>query len=339
MTAMVLNSTSAGLYCPAGDFYIDPWRPVPRAVITHGHADHARAGHGAYLTSPAGRGILQVRLGDSAPIQALPFLQPLKIGAATVSLHPAGHVLGSAQVRVEVGGEVWVVSGDYKLSPDGISEAWEPVPCHTFVTESTFGLPVYRWPPQSEVFAEMARWWENNQEAGQTSVVYAYSLGKAQRLLAGLEPDQGPIAVHPAVASFLPAYRAAGVSFPEAWEWGPETAARVRGRGLVIAPPAVADSAWERALGSTAKAFASGWMRVRGIRRRRNLQAGFALSDHADWPGLLRAIELTGARRVGVTHGYVEVLTRYLTERGYDAFPVATQFRGDDAPDVAEASS
>jgi putative mRNA 3-end processing factor len=326
----MLTVTPAGLYCAAGDFYIDPWQPVERAVITHAHSDHARPGSARYLTTPEGAGVLRVRVGDDASIRTLPYGETLRLNDVTVSLHPAGHLLGSAQVRVEQGGEVWAVSGDYKLEPDATCAPFAPVACHTFITESTFGLPIYRWRPQAEVFAQINGWWRANQAAGRTSILYAYSLGKAQRVLAGLDASIGPILVHGAVLRFLEPYAAAGIALPPALYADTDAARAHRGRAVVVAPPDAGGMAgWLRKFGETSEGFASGWMQVRGPRRRRAVDRGFVLSDHADWEGLLAAVRATGATRVGVTHGYSAVLARYLAEQGYDAGIIQTRWEGE----------
>ena len=325
----LLQVSPAGLYCPAGDFFVDPWRPVDRAVITHAHSDHARSGSRHYLCAARGMELLRQRLGRNTAIEGLAFGEVREINGVRVSLHPAGHILGSAQVRVEHRGEVWVVSGDYKLEPNVTADAFEPVRCHTFITESTFGLPIYRWRPQGEVFADINAWWRRNQEEARTSVLFGYSLGKAQRLLAGVEPSLGPIFVHGTVEAFHPLYRAAGVPLPDVVAAESADIRAAAGRGLVVAPPSVADSAWLRKFGDVSCAFASGWMQVRGARRRQALDRGFVLSDHADWPGLLEAIRLTGAEHVQVTHGYTAPLVRWLNEQGLKAEVLATRFVGE----------
>lgn len=323
----MLAVTDAGLYCAQGDFHIDPWRPVDRAVITHAHSDHARPGSGAYLCAEDGVEILRLRLGHKASIRGISFGETVDFQGVHVSLHPAGHVLGSAQIRVEHRGEVWVVSGDYKIQPDPTCRPFEPVRCDTFITESTFGLPIYRWPPPEVVFGEIADWWRTNQQAGVTSVLFGYSLGKAQRLLHGVSRDQGPVFVHPAVAEFLAAYRAAGVPLPEVPLATEERVREAGGRALIIAPPMVADSSWMHGLGEVTSGFASGWMLVRGFRRRRGGDRGFVLSDHADWPGLLHAIRSTGARRIGVTHGAEGPLVRWLREGGWESHAMGADRR------------
>jgi putative mRNA 3-end processing factor len=321
--ADVLTFTDRGIYCPAGDFHIDPWRPVDRAVITHGHSDHARPGHAAYLATPQALPVIRARLGDIAA-DTLPYGEVRRIGGAAVSFHPAGHVPGSAQVRVEVGGQVWVVSGDYKVEADGLSEPWEAVACHAFVSECTFGLPVFRWAPQGEVVAGIARWWQATADQGRVAILGAYGLGKAQRILAAL-PPVGPLLTHGAVEGPTEILRGQGYRLP--------ATTRVSGPApkgaLVIAPPSTLGSRWAAKLGPSAEAFASGWMALRGIRRRRGLGTGFVLSDHADWPGLNAAIRATGATRVFVTHGYTAVFRRWLEGQGYDAGIVETSWEGE----------
>lgn len=323
----LLTFTDRGIFCPAGGFHIDPWRPVDRALVTHGHSDHARPGHGAYLATHAALPVIRHRLG---PIQAegIGYGERRAVGGVTVSFHPAGHVPGSAQIRVERGGEVWVVSGDYKTEADGLAEPWEPVRCHTFISECTFGLPVFRWRPQPQVMDDIATWWQANAAAGRVSVLAAYSFGKAQRLMAGL-PDLGPILTHGAVEEVTAILRAQGYPLPPTLRVTREVTAKTHPGALVIAPPSALGTPWARRFGDAAEAFASGWMALRGIRRRRGHDTGFALSDHADWPGLNAAIRETGAGRVFVTHGYTAAFRRWLDEQGLQAGIVATEFHGE----------
>jgi putative mRNA 3-end processing factor len=326
----LLQLTEAGLYCALGDFYIDPWQPVTRAVITHAHADHARAGSRRYLTTAPGRELLRLRVQPEAHIQAQPYGVPLRLGEVTLSLHPAGHLLGSAQVRLEHKGEVWVVTGDYKTEMDRTCEAFELVPCHTLITESTFGLPIFHWRPQAEIFQEIDDWWAASQQAERTAILYGYALGKAQRLIAGLDPARGPILVHGAVYRMVEAYRRLGIALPPVIYADSAQARQHRGKALVVAPPSAAGVAgWLRKFGPISDGFASGWMQIRGNRRRQAFDRGFVLSDHADWEGLLSTIRATGATRIGVTHGYTRVLVRYLQERGWDAFAMPTRFEGE----------
>ncbi len=330
-----------GLYCPAGDFFIDPWRPVDRAVITHAHADHARAGHGHCLASAASEGVLRARLGD-INLQTLPYGEAIVHHGVRLSLHPAGHVLGSAQVRLAYGGQVWVASGDYFVSGAGddnrTCQPFEPLRCDCFITESTFGLPIYRWPPQREVFNEINAWWRANATAGRASLLMAYSFGKAQRILAGVDASIGPIVVHGAVEPLNRAYRAAGVALP-ATHAAQDLDKAALSRALVVAPPSVHGSAWTRRFGEHSDAFASGWMQLRGARRRRAVDRGFVLSDHADWPGLQRAIGATGAHRVIVTHGYEAIMVRWLTEQGLQAGSFQTEYDDERAEPPLEAGS
>jgi putative mRNA 3-end processing factor len=324
----VLSFTERGIYCAAGDFYIDPWRPVARALITHGHADHARPGMGHYLCTDQAAPVLRHRLG-AISLDTIHYGATLRIGGAQVSFHPAGHVPGSAQIRVEVAGEVWVVSGDYKLEDDGLSTAFEPVPCHHFITESTFGLPVFNWRPQAEIAREIGQWWAACSAAGKTAFLGCYSLGKAQRLLSLLDPDQGPILCHGAIEATNDVLRAQGLPLPptqHATELDDPKA--VKG-AIVLAPPAALGATWARRFGPAQTAFASGWMAVRGMRRRRAGDRGFVISDHADWPGLVCAVRETGAEHIHVTHGYSDIFARYLSEAGWHASVVPTEFEGE----------
>lgn len=330
----LIRPTRQGLFCEAGGFYIDPSRQVDRALVTHGHSDHARYGMGAYLTASPGVGVVRARVGQEAAIEGIAFGERRRIGEVTVSFHPAGHLLGSGQIRVEHRGEVWVVTGDYKTAPDASCEAFEPVRCDTLITESTFGLPVYHWPEPAQVFRQINQWWRDNQAAGRTSVLFAYALGKAQRVLCGLDASIGPIGVHGAVEKLNPHYRAAGRPLPETIPANAETKSILQGRGLVVAPGSAQNTPWIRRFAPYSLGFASGWMAVRGNRRRKALDRGFILSDHVDWSGILETIEASGASRVGVTHGYAQPLIRWLREeRGIEAYEVATRYADDSTND------
>ena len=339
----LLRLTDAGFYCEPGGFHVDPWRPVPRALITHAHGDHARPGHGAYLAAAAGLPLLRARVGADATLEGVPYGTPLRVGDVEVSFHPAGHVLGSAQIRLRAHGTTLVVAGDYKLAPDPTCAAFEPVACDTFVTESTFGLPIYRWDDPRATLAAMLAWWEANRAAGRASVLFAYALGKAQRILAGLaelaEPLPGPVYVHGAVARINAAYEAAGVGLPACQRVADTPAGTRFADALVLAPPSARGSTWLRRFEPASTAFASGWMALRGTRRRAGLDRGFAFSDHADWPALNEAVEATGARHVLVTHGYREELRRWLAGRGFDAEAVETAFEGEQAEAADPAES
>ena len=330
----VLSFTERGIYCAAGDFYIDPWRPVERALVTHGHADHARFGHEHYLATHAALPVIRHRLGDIRA-QGISFNETLRIGDAEVSFHPAGHVPGSAQIKVSVGGETWVASGDYKLEADGLSEPFEPQRCHHFITESTFGLPVFRWQPQALVARDLNTWWQRCADDGKTAFLGAYSLGKAQRLLRMLDTGIGPILTHGAVEATNAVMRAQGILLPETKRLTKDTDPKAHKGALVVAPPSALGSTWAKRFGPSESAFASGWMQLRGVRRRRAGDRGFVISDHADWTGLLSAIRETGADHIYVTHGYTDVFARYLQENGWQAKVVPTEFGGDDSEEEA----
>jgi len=328
--ADIVQLRPEGLYCPAGDFHIDPWGQVPCAVITHGHGDHARTGMGAYHTTRDGLPILQWRLQEQV-YHPHAYGDTFQLGNARVSLHPAGHVLGSAQVRIEVDGEVWVVSGDYKRQPDPTCAPFEVVPCDTFITESTFGLPIYRWPDTSEVARDIVSWREHCAARGEAAILYCYALGKAQRVLAELmaHTDQ-PVLLHGGIATGVDIYRRAGIPMVPTQLISETEKGNGYAGELIIAPPSAAGSSWLRRFRNAQQGFASGWMRVRGNRRRRNMDRGFVISDHADWPALMDTIRATGARRVIVTHGDTRDLVRALNEEGIAAETLATQFGEDD---------
>jgi putative mRNA 3-end processing factor len=330
-----LTFTPSGIYCPAGDFFIDPWRSVDRALITHGHADHARSGMGHYLATDIAAPVMRHRLGHIA-LDTVAYGETRQIGGASVSFHPAGHVPGSAQIRVEVGGEVWVASGDYKIVDDGLSTPFEPVKCHHFITESTFGLPVFRWGDQQGVAQQINDWWAACAAAGKTAFLGCYALGKAQRLLSMLDPDIGPVLTHAAIENTNRIIRAQGIALPDTVLANAELNPKDHSGALVLAPPSALGSAWARKFGAQENAFASGWMALRGIRRRRAGDRGFVISDHADWSGLLSAITETGAENIYVTHGYTDIFTRYLNDRGWNAQVLQTEFGGDEAEDEAK---
>ena len=335
---MLIEPTRAGLYCAAGDFYVDPWLPVDRAVITHAHGDHLRAGSRAYLCSDAARDVVLQRLGADAPVAASRYGETTNIHGVRVSLHPSGHILGAAQVRVEHRGEVWVASGDYKRAPDPTCVPFEPQRCHTFITEATFGMPVFRWDPPNETMREIVDWWNEMRAAGRPAVLFAYALGKAQRVLAELtiHADR-PVYVHGALAGLLEVYRRVGVALPPVRRASDEARGRSFAGELIVAPLSARGSIWMRRFGDHSSAFASGWMRIRGARRRRAYDRGFALSDHADWDALLATVQETGAERVFVTHGYTVPLARFLASvSGLDAHPWQTQYEGEsEAAEIA----
>jgi putative mRNA 3-end processing factor len=326
---VLIQATASGLYCEAGDFHVDPWRPVERAVITHAHGDHARQGSGLYVCARRGMPVLRTRMGAEARIEPLDYGEVREINGVKVSLHPAGHVLGSSQVRIEHRGEVWVVSGDYKLDPDPTCEPFEPVRCHTFITESTFGLPIYRWRTPEETFGGVDAWWRANAQAGRASVIFGYAFGKAQRILASVDAGIGEIVVHGAVEALNRGYRECGVALPETRMVSDFDAKRDYAGALVVAPPSAQGSPWLKRFGNYSDAFASGWMAIRGARRQRAVDQGFVISDHADWPSLQRAIASSQAQRIYVTHGFIEPLVHWLQDQGLDARPMDTHFEGE----------
>jgi putative mRNA 3-end processing factor len=331
----LLIANENGFYCRTGNFYIDPWRTVPRAVVTHAHADHYAWGCGSYLVAQEGAHIFRSRLGDTAAIQTLPYGDSIAINGVKISFHPAGHILGSAQIRLEYQGEVWVVSGDYKLEVDITCAPFELVPCHHFITEATFGLPIYRWQPQDEILRDINQWWQSNADEGRASIIYCYALGKAQRVIAGVDSSIGAILTHGAIERMNQAYRDSGVALPETIYAKAADKADYK-RALIIASLSARGTSWVRRFGDHASGYTSGWMRIRGARRRRAVDRGFVLSDHADWNALLKTIAATGAERVGVTHGYTAVLSRWLNEQGVSAYSIDTRYTGD-MDDTAEA--
>jgi putative mRNA 3-end processing factor len=330
----VLIETPLGLYCPAGDFHIDPWGATPRALITHAHGDHARAGSAAYLCAAPTAPLLARRLGDGAVIESLSYGQRLPLGETTVSFHPAGHVLGSAQIRVEGPGGVWVVSGDYKRAPDPTCAPYESVGCDVFVTESTFALPIYRWDPTATVIADLHAWWQANGGLGLTSIVFCYTIGKAQRLLAELAAvTDRPVLVHGMMLPAIEVYRDAGVRMLPVQPLVERPRGTSLAGELVLAPLSARGTPWMRRLGELSDALASGLMRVRGVRRQRAYDRGFVLSDHADWAAVLDTIAESGAGRVLATHGHAEPLARHLREQGVDAGVLRTAWEGEAGAD------
>jgi putative mRNA 3-end processing factor len=325
-SAPLIVGTDRGLYCPPGDFYIDPWQAVQSAVITHAHGDHLRHGSARYILARPGASIARHRLGSGNTVTPVEYGAPFRLGKTRVSLHPAGHILGSSQVRIEHEGAVWVVSGDYKRQPDPTCAPFEQLECDVFISEATFALPVYRWSPTPQVAQEIFRWWQANRERGIASLLFCYALGKAQRVLAELNAfTTEPVYVHGAVETLTNLYRQSGVEMVPTLPATTEIKTDYRG-ALIIAPPSAAATPWTRRFGEHSSGFCSGWMRVRGDRRRRGYDRGFVISDHADWPGLLETCLATRAKRVLLTHGYSDALTRYLNERGVNAAALATAF-------------
>jgi len=332
----LVTLTTKGFYCEQGDFYIDPWLPVDKAVITHAHSDHAYPGSRKYLVAKEGEHLARLRLDPDATISSEPYGKAILLDGVKLSFHPAGHILGSSQVRLEHKGEVWVLSGDYKLTSDPTCEPFEPLRCNVFVTEATFGLPIYRWPPPEQVFGEINNWWRRNRERGKASVIFAYPLGKAQRILDGIDSSIGPIFTHGSVERITDAYREAGIKLPKTIYAGSVENKKEFQGALIIGTPSSQGSTWLRRFGTASTAFASGWMMVRGARRQRAVDRGFVLSDHADWPELQTAVRSTEAETVYVTHSFAPEVSRWLVENGINAKPVKTQFVGDDEPELLD---
>ncbi|HEY9186208.1 MAG TPA: ligase-associated DNA damage response exonuclease [Salegentibacter sp.] len=316
-----------GIYCAIADVYLDPWKPVDKAIISHGHADHSRWGHKKYITHHSNIPIIKHRLGD-IEVSGKEWNETFTINGVKFALHPAGHIIGSSQIRVEYKGEVWVFSGDYKDEDDGVAVPFEPLKCHTFITECTFGLPAFKWQPQKEVFDEINSWWQQNREDGRTSVLFGYSLGKAQRLLKHLDPSIGKIYTHGAIENMTEVLRPQ-LDLPETTRITRDVKKEEIKGNMVIAPPSAHGSSWIKKMTPYVTGSASGWMTFRGARRRRAIDRGFVLSDHCDWQGLLKSIKATEAEKIICTHGYTDIFSRFLCEQGYDARTVETQFEGE----------
>lgn len=327
MKTPLLVFNNKGIYCEQADVYLDPWQPVSKAIITHGHADHSRSGHQSYITHHNNVPIISHRLGIIS-VTGKKYNETFSINGVQFSLHPAGHIIGSSQVRVEYKGEVWVFSGDYKTENDGISTPYEPVKCHTFITECTFGLPAFNWTPQKNVYDNINKWWGENKAEGKTSVLFGYSLGKAQRLLHGLNPEIGKIYTHAAIENMNEVIRPV-VNLQKTHRVTRETTKQELKGNIVLAPPSTHGSPWIRKMVPFETGSASGWMAFRGARRRRAIDKGFVLSDHCDWNGLLTAIKATEASKIITTHGYTDIFSKYLHTLGYDARTEKTQFEGE----------
>ena len=322
----VLQFTGKSIYCAQADAHIDPWIPVDRAIITHAHSDHARWGSKHYLAHKDSEAILRLRLGEDISLQTVEYGEKFVINGVSFSLHPAGHIVGSAQVRVEHKGEVWVASGDYKLEDDGFAAPFEPVKCNVFITESTFGLPIYKWQPQQEIFSEIDNWFAQNKREDKASILMGYSLGKMQRILKGIQLPDGPIYAHGAIYILNERLRQAGFDLPELTLVTKETDKKLFRGSLVLAPPSVDSSTWIRKFNPYSLGYCSGWMALRGAKNRRAVDQGFILSDHVDWPDLNTAVIESGADKVYVTHGYTSIFSRWLNENGIEAGEVHTMY-------------
>jgi putative mRNA 3-end processing factor len=317
----ILEKTSRGLYCEQADVYIDPDRKVTRALITHAHSDHSRPGHKYYLCTPQTGLLLHHHYGEKINLQTSPYGEAVHINGVKFSFHPAGHVFGSAQIRVEYQGEVWVVSGDYKLDDDGVSVPFEPVKCNVFITESTFGLPQFHWKPQENIFSDIHNWWKKNQQEERLSILMAYPLGKTQHLLRHLDGRIGPVFSDQPAEKINHIIRREGIQLlASPFLTHQVKAEKLRG-ALVIASPAIRKSPWLYQQPSYALAMVSGWIAMKKGPVQASLfgDSGFPLSDHADFEGLHKAVAATGATRVLVTHGYAEYFAKSLREKGLDA--------------------
>ncbi len=334
MTPPLLVFNKKGIYCAAADVYLDPWKPVDKAIISHGHADHSRGGHKKYITHHSNIPIIKHRLGD-IKVTGKDWNETFSINGVKFSLHPAGHIIGSAQIRVEYKGEVWVFTGDYKIENDGVAQPYEPIKCDTFITECTFGLPAFKWQPQKEVFAEINNWWQQNKEDGRTSVIFGYSLGKAQRLLKYLDPSIGKIYTHGAIENMTEVLRPQ-LDLPETTLITRDIKKEEIKGNIIVAPPSAHGTSWIKKMVPYVTASASGWMMFRGARRRRAIDRGFVLSDHCDWQGLLSSIKETGAQKIICTHGYTDIFSRYLRELGYDARTEETQYEEENAGQISK---
>lgn len=324
----LLSLTSKGLYCALGDFYIDPWEKVEKAVITHGHGDHAHWGMGEYIAVHEAEHILRKRIGDSK-ITTHAYGDVFRMGDVDVSFHPAGHILGSSQVRIQYQDEVWVFTGDFKRDLDPTCKPFEVVPCDVFISEATFSLPVYRWPDFRQEMKQVYEWWMKNKEEGFNSVLCCYALGKAQRIIAGLrELTDEPIWVHGTVDELNQSYAKTGITFPNVQKVPLESKEKFEG-AMILCPPSALGSSWNKRLSPKKVAFASGWMRLRGNRRRKGYERGFVISDHADWPSLIRTVKETGCRKVYFTHGNTDAIVKYLKEQGISAYDLKLPYETD----------
>jgi putative mRNA 3-end processing factor len=323
-----------GIYCEAADVYIDPWKPVNKAIITHAHSDHARWGNRYYLSHKDSASILYLRLGRDLPLETVEYGNIFSINNVNFSLHPAGHILGSAQVRIEKDGEVWVVSGDYKLQDDHFSAPFEAIQCNNFITESTFGLPIYKWPDQKKVFDDIKNWWTENRLTGKTSVLMGYALGKMQRIIKNIGTFDGPVYCHGAVYNVNEQLRLAGCDLPYISPVSSVTDKKLFRDALILAPTSALNSTWMKRFIPYSTGYCSGWMAIRGAKNRRGVDRGFVLSDHVDWPDLNIAVKNTGAENVYVTHGYTAVFSAWLNESGIRAREVKTQYGEENETDV-----
>ncbi|NOT76044.1 MAG: ligase-associated DNA damage response exonuclease [Cyclobacteriaceae bacterium] len=326
MDKSLLQFSSSSIYCPQADIHIDPWKPVDFAMITHAHSDHARPGCKHYLAHKDSESILRLRLGEEISLQTVEYGEKIIKNGVQFSLHPAGHVIGSSQIRVEHKGEVWVASGDYKVQDDHFSKTFEPVKCNTFITESTFGLPIYKWRPQQEVMNDIKEWWKENQLQDKASVLLGYALGKMQRLIKNLQPFDHPVFAHGAIYNVNERLRAAGFDLPHIPLVTTEINKKMYRGALILGTSSSLNTPWLKKFEPYSVGYCSGWMAVRGAKNRRSVDRGFILSDHADWNELNSVIAATGAEKVYVTHGYTDAYSQWLNEQGIEAEEVSTKY-------------
>lgn len=324
----LLKVTSKGIYCPQADVYIDPWKPVKKALITHGHSDHARYGSKSYLCHQHSINILKSRLGNQINVQGVAYGQKTRINTVDFTFYPAGHIIGSAQILADNGKERWVVSGDYNNSKDSLISEIQPVKCDYFISECTFGLPVFTWDDPQEIFDQIQNWWIKNQKQNKASVITAYSLGKAQRIIQNINHEIGPVYTHRAVENMNEAIRTSGIPLKPTALLDLTTKQNIS-QSLIVIPPGAADAKWLKDIKQYELAFASGWMAIRGAKRRRGIETGFVLSDHSDWQGLNSVIKETGAQKVYVTHGYTDIFCKWLNSQGQEAAILETNYVGE----------
>jgi putative mRNA 3-end processing factor len=322
----LLTFTPQSIQCIQAGIHIDPWKPVERAIITHAHSDHAKWGCKHYLAHKDSAPILRMRLGDDISLQTVEYGETFTINGVKFSLHPAGHIIGSAQVRAEYEGETWVASGDYKLQGDGFCKPFELVRCNHFITESTFGLPIYNWTPQQQVFDEINAWWQHNQLMGKTTVLMGYALGKMQRIIKGLQPFAGKVFAHGAIYNVNEVLRNSGYDLPFIELVDKDMSKETFKGALILAPASALNSSWMKKFEPYSTGYCSGWMAVRGAKNRKSIDRGFVLSDHADWNELNEAVKATGAENIYVTHGYTAAFSRWLNEQGITSTEVKTMY-------------
>lgn len=312
----MLELTPVGLYCPKGNFYIDPMYPVENALITHAHSDHAREGSRNYFAHHATMAIMNSRFSRWDEVyHPTDYEDYFQLGPVKCSFHPAGHVLGSAQIRLEYNGEVWVVSGDYKRDPDQTCKPYQPIKCDVFITETTFALPIFRWEKTEDVVIRIQEWIRQSHELDRIPILYAYSLGKTQRLLVELaKAGQENFVIHSSADKICRIYRDQGIPIPHYEIFSDRMAPLDITNKVLIFPPMMQRSKFVRRYKNLSEALVSGWMALRGTRRRRGVERGFVLSDHADWPSLCRTVRGSGAKKVFSTHGYTDVFARFVSE-------------------------